>query len=55
MAELRAAGRDVSEGGKNAEIRAVEFKERWASSGEWDAEGEHADREVFRREILLHL
>jgi hypothetical protein len=37
MAELGAAGRDPSEGGKNAEIRAAKLKERWAAQREWDA------------------
>ncbi|MGB3306369.1 MAG: CRISPR-associated endonuclease Cas1 [Thermomicrobiales bacterium] len=52
MAELRAAGKDPSAGGKNAEIRAAKLKERWEAQREWDAEGVHADPEVFRREIL---
>jgi len=55
MAELRAAGKDPSAGGRNAEIRAAKLKERWAAQREWDKEGSQADPEVFRREILPQL
>lgn len=55
MAELRAAGKDPSAGGRNAEIRAAKLKERWAAQREWDVASGEADPEVFRREILPQL
>lgn len=55
MAELGAAGKDPSTGGRNAEIRAAKLKERWAAQRAWDDEEGEADPEVFRREILPQL
>lgn len=53
MVELRAAGKDPSKGGRNAEIRATKIKQRREDQRAWEAEhGDNADSELFKREIL---
>lgn len=56
MAQLRAAGRDPSKGGRAKEKRGRKNSQHMKVQAAWEAEnGTGADPEVFRREILPHL
>lgn len=56
MAELRAAGKDPSKGGKNAEIRAAKIRQRREDQRAWEAENEEGtNHEAFSRDILPQL
>lgn len=56
LAELRAAGKDPSQGGELAKRRATKLVQRMNDQAAWEAEhGTEADPEVFHQEILPHL
>jgi len=56
MAELRAAGRDPSNGGSAKEKRGRKNSQHMKDQAVWEAEhGTDTDPEVFRQEILSHL
>lgn len=56
MAELRAAGKDPSQGGEVAKRRGAKNSQRMKEQKSWEAEhSTEADPEMFRRDILPKL